>query len=126
MESFRAGGSAGAPGSRGRSSYFYPMPANEKIVMGLILFGGFLWLRMRARSMDLAARKGSVVFGIFGVLTALLIAGRALFDHWRSGPLVLKAALLAGCFAAVGFLFLRPSPPASAEADADAPPRDDP
>jgi hypothetical protein len=85
----------------------------EKIVMALILFGGYFWLRERARGMNLESQRGKVIFGVFGVLTAMLIGEKALFDHWHFGTytdLFLKVALAAASFAVVGLFFLKPGP----------------
>ena len=84
----------------------------EKVVMALVLFGGFFWLRSRARGMNLESQRGKAVFGVFGVLTALIIGEKTLFEHWHFGAytdLLLKAALAAATFAIVGFFFLNPS-----------------
>lgn len=86
----------------------------EKIFMAVCLFAGFLWLRSRARSLDLAHQQGKTVIGIFGVLTALLIGEKYVFDTWHFGPytgLALKLGLTVATFAGVGFLFLKPGPP---------------
>jgi hypothetical protein len=101
------------------------MPLSEKIVMGLLLFAGYWWLRARARSMNLEGSPGRVIVGVFGVLTALLMGEKALFDHYSFGPytdLFLKAALAALSFAAIGFLFLRPSPPGADDGEGASPP----
>jgi hypothetical protein len=90
------------------------MALAEKIVMALILFGGFYWLRHRARGMNLESQRGRVIFGVFGVLTGMLIGEKTLFEHWHFGPytdLLLKVALAAASFAVVGFFFLKPGPP---------------
>jgi len=95
----------------------------EKVVMALILFGGYYWLRHRARGMNLESQRGKVIFGVFGVLTAMLIGEKALFEHWHFGTytdLLLKVALAAASFAIVGLVFLKPGPP-EAESAEDAP-----
>ena len=92
------------------------MALAEKILMALILFGGFFWLRARARGMNLETQRGRVVFGVFGVLTALLVGEKALFEHWHFGTytdLLLKAGLALASFAIVGIFFLKPGPPES-------------
>lgn len=94
------------------------MVLTEKILMALILFGGFFWLRSRARGMNLESQRGKVIFGVFGVLTAALIGEKAFFEHWHFGTytdLLLKAGLALASFAVVGIFFLKPAPP---EADA--------
>jgi hypothetical protein len=98
------------------------MQPAEKVLMGLILFGGYFWLRARARGMNLETQRGRIVIGVFGVLTALLIGEKAFFDHWHFGTytdLALRVALAAGSFAFVGLVFLKPSPP-EAESAGDA------
>lgn len=92
----------------------------EKVVMALILFGGYYWLRHRARGMNLESQRGKVIFGVFGVLTAMLIGEKALFEHWHFGPytdLLLKVALAAVSFAVVGLFFLKPGPPGTEPAE---------
>jgi hypothetical protein len=98
------------------------LPA-EKVLMALILFGGYFWLRARARRMDLDRQRGKVVIGVFVVLTGLLIGEKAFFDHWHFGmytDLMLRVVLAAASFALVGFVFLKPGPPA-ADAIGEAP-----
>jgi hypothetical protein len=87
------------------------METAEKVVFIVIIFGGFLWLRARARAMQAERQVGRVLIGLFLVLPALLIAERHLFDRlaldsW-TGFLV-ESLALAGTIAAVGFGFLRP------------------
>lgn len=91
--------------------------------MAACLFAGFLWLRGRARSLDLTNQRGKTVIGVFGVLTGLLIGEKYVFDTWYFGPytgLLLKLGLAIATFAAVGFLFLKPGPPV--ESGESAPP----
>lgn len=86
------------------------MSTADKVVMILCIFGGFLWLRMRARAMQAEKRQGLVLLGIFLVLPALLIAESRLFEKLPYGPatnMLIKAAVLVCTFAAVGFGFLR-------------------
>jgi hypothetical protein len=90
------------------------MALTEKILMALILFGGFFWLRSRARGMNLESQRGRVVFGVFIVLTAALIGEKNFFEHWHFGTytdLLLKAAMAFASFAVVGFFFMKPAPP---------------
>jgi hypothetical protein len=89
------------------------LPA-EKVLMALILFGGYFWLRARARRMNLESQRGRVVIGVFGVLTGLLIGEKAFFDHWHFGTytdLLLRVAMALASFAFVGFVFLKPGTP---------------
>lgn len=100
------------------------MTLPEKIVMALILFGGYFWLRERARGMNLESQRGKVVIGVFGVLTALLFGEKALFEHWHFGTytdLLLKGGSAAVTFIAVGLLFLKPAPPEAEAAEGNAP-----
>jgi hypothetical protein len=99
------------------------LPA-EKALMALVLFGGYLWLRSRARGMNLETQRGKVVVGVFGILTALLIGEKAIFDHWHFGlytDLLLRVVLAVASFAVVGLFFLKPGPPV-AEGTGEAPP----
>ncbi len=92
--------------------------------MALILFGGFFWLRARARGMNLENQRGKVVFGVFVVLTALLVGEKNLFEHWHFGTyteLLLKAALAFASFAVVGLFFLKPAPPGAEATEEPAP-----
>jgi hypothetical protein len=78
------------------------------------LFGGFFWLRARARSINLDNQIGKSMIGVFVVLPALLIGEKYLFDHWHFGAytdLLLKAGLALATFPAIGFLFLKPGAP---------------
>jgi len=100
------------------------MALTEKIVMALILFGGFFWLRARARGMNLETQRGKVVFGVFVVLTALLVGEKNLFEHWNFGiytDLLLKAVLAFASFAVVGIFFLKPGPPEAEAGEEPAP-----
>lgn len=88
------------------------MDTPERVVLIVCLIGGFLWLRGRARGINLENRQVTVVVGVFLVLPALLFAEKALFDKLPWGPWVkapLMAASLVATFAAVGFGFLRPT-----------------
>lgn len=98
----------------GLSSYLGDMETTEKILMVVCLFGGFMWIRTRTRSMDLSKRRGRTVVGIFGVLPALLIGEKYLFESLEFGGytgMLFRAALAAATFAAVGYLFLKPGSP---------------
>jgi hypothetical protein len=89
------------------------MSTADKVVMILCIFGGFLWLRARARAVHAERRQGPVVVGIFLVLPVLLILESRLFAKLPYGPatnVLVKAAVLLSTFAAVGFGFLRPAP----------------
>jgi hypothetical protein len=82
----------------------------DNVVMIVCLFGGFLWLRTRARAVHAEKRQVSTLVGLFLVLPALLILESRLFGKLPYGSvtnLLLKAAALVATFAAVGFGFLR-------------------
>jgi hypothetical protein len=96
------------------------LPA-EKVLMALVLFGGYLWLRSRARAMNQETQRGKIVIGVFGILTALLIGEKAFFDHWHFGlytDLLLRVVLAVASFAIVGRFFLKPAPPEAEGIDA--------
>lgn len=87
--------------------------------MIMFIFGGFLWLRLRARAVHAERRQAMSVAGIFLVLPMLLIAESRLFERLPYGPAtntLLKALILASTFAAIGFGFLRPARPEPPEA----------
>lgn len=87
------------------------METAEKVVFIVLIFGGFLWLRARARAMQAERQVGRALLGLFLVLPALLVAERHFFDTLPLGPwagLLLECLALAGTIAAVGFGFLRP------------------
>ena len=86
------------------------MAIAEKIVMLVCLFGGFWWIRERARILNLENRMGRTMIGVFVVLPALLVGEKYIFDNWHFGAytdLLFKAGGALATFAAVGFLFLR-------------------
>lgn len=85
------------------------MDTAERVILIVCLFGGFLWLRSRARSMDLSGRKEWVMGGLL-LLIGLLLAEKWLFEKLPQGTvltLAIKAAALAATFAAIGYGFLR-------------------
>jgi hypothetical protein len=94
------------------------MNTPERVVLIVCLIGGFLWLRGRARRMNLERRQVTVVVGVFLVLPALLLAEKALFERLSWGPWInapVMGACLIATFAAVGYGFLRPDPEAGRE-----------
>jgi hypothetical protein len=96
------------------------MAIADKIVTLICLFGGFYWLRARARSINLENRIGPVVLGVFVLLPAALFGEKWLFDHYHFGAytdLLIKAAILVATFPVIGFVFLKPG---AEEPDADA------
>jgi hypothetical protein len=103
------------------------MTTPERVVLIVCLIGGFLWLRGRARSMNLERRQVPVVVGIFLVLPALLLAEKALFEKLPWSPFVnapLMGVTLVATFSAVGYGFLRP--PRPGEEEAETAPGEDP
>ena len=108
----------GTRNRQARFSYFMAMSTVDKVVMILCIFGGFLWLRARARAVHAERRQGMALVGLFMVLPALLIAESRVFERLSYGPAtnaLLKAAILVATFAAVGYGFLRPVQAGSAE-----------
>lgn len=98
------------------------MSTADKVVVILCVFGGFLWLRARARKAHPERHQVLVLVGIFMVLPALLVGESRLFQHLPYGPatnLLLKASILLCTFAVIGFCFLRPAP--SEESSGTAP-----
>lgn len=90
------------------------MSTTERILLAMCVFAGFLWIRGRARSMDLSRRQGTVVLGVFVLLPAWLVGGKWLVETLGIGGytgMLLKALLIAAGFAAVGLLVIKPSPP---------------
>jgi hypothetical protein len=87
------------------------MISPDKIVLGLCLLGGFLWIRKRSRSIDLENQKGRSLLGVFGILPAALLGEKYLFE-WLHFDLytntAIKAATLIATFLIVGFGFLKP------------------
>ena len=99
------------------------MAIAEKILMLVCLFGGFWWIRERARILNLENRMGRTMLGVFVVLPALLIGEKYIFDHWHFGAytdLLLKAGAALATFAAVGFLFLRQGNAAEEQGEIDS------
>lgn len=95
----------------------------DKILTLLCLFGGFYWLRARARAVNLENRIGNAVIGVFVLLPAILFGEKYLFDTFHFGPytdLLFKAVLLAAPFPVIGLVFLKPETGADAEASAAA------
>lgn len=98
------------------------MSTADKVIVILCVFGGFLWLRARARKAHPERHQVLVLVGVFLVLPALIVGESKLFQHLPYGPatnLLLKASILLCTFAVIGFGFLRPAPP---EESAETPP----
>lgn len=101
------------------------METTEKIILAACIFAGFLWLRGRARALDLSRSKGRTVFGIFGVLAGLLLGIKYAFDNWHFGAyadVAIQAAAIAASFALVGYVFLKPDGQGDAAGEGDGPP----
>ncbi|HKP97963.1 MAG TPA: hypothetical protein VJ385_19680 [Fibrobacteria bacterium] len=93
----------------------------DKIVTLICLFGGFFWLRARARSINLENQIGKAVVGVFVLLPAVLFGEKYLFDNYHFGTytdLLLKVALLLATFPAIGLPFLKPDPGAGPDPEA--------
>lgn len=85
----------------------------ERVIVGLVMIAGFLWLRRRARGLDEASRARGLVRTVL-FLAPALIGGKWLFERLPfDGPvnLAVEVAGLAGLLAAAGFLFMRPAGP---------------
>ena len=86
------------------------MPSPEKIVLGLCLLVGFLWLRARSRSIDLESQMLRALLGTFVFLPGALIGEKYFFEMFRFGgyvDILLKAAVVIATFLVVGFGFLK-------------------
>lgn len=86
------------------------MLSPEKIVLGLCLLVGFLWLRARSRSVNLESQMLRALLGTFVFLPGALIGEKYLFEMFRLGgymDILLKAAVVIATFLVVGFGFLK-------------------
>lgn len=99
------------------------MEITEKVILIVSIFGGFLWLRARARFVNSERQAGRVLVGIFLVLPALLVMESKAFERFHFGQLtdmLVKTLVICTTIAAVGFGFLRKPAPEAAKAEADA------
>jgi hypothetical protein len=97
------------------------MATAEKIVLVLCLFGGFMWLRKRSRSMNLENQMGRALTGVFVLLPALLFGEKYLFDRFHLTPwtdMLVKGLVTAANFPLVGHFFLKPGGPRPTEGEA--------
>ncbi len=82
----------------------------DKLSLVLCIFFGILWLRQRARQIDMAARKNEILFGVYPLILILALGEKYIFDNyvpetWWKVPL--QCVLLLASFAAIGFGILR-------------------
>jgi hypothetical protein len=85
----------------------------ERIYVGLLLLGGFLWLRVRVRRLDEDAR-GRALLGSALFLAPALIAAKWGFDRLTLGRyenLAVEMLGLAALIAFTGFVFMRKTRP---------------
>jgi hypothetical protein len=102
------------------SDYLVPMASAERIVLVVCLFGGFMWLRQRSRTINLERQMGRALAGVFLLLPALLFGEKWLFDRYHLTPwtdMLLKALVTAANFPLVGYLFLKPAAPETGAAE---------
>ena len=93
---------------------FWDMPI-DRILVGVLLLAGFLWLRLRARALDDAGR-GRAYKGIVLFLAPVLLGGRWAFDKLPFGQwqnFAVEAGTLAAAILFAGLVFMprRTSPP---------------
>jgi hypothetical protein len=83
----------------------------ERILVGILIVAGFLWLRHRARKVDEAARGRALLATAFFLVPALAI-GKWLFEKLPYGlyeNLAIELAGLAAVIAVAGLVFMKPS-----------------
>jgi len=83
----------------------------EQILLAVVLFSGFTWLRRRSHLMDPEKRTKPILIGIFGLLPVfLLVEAKFLpllpLTIWPL--LVVKVLLLVLTFFAIGKFFVKP------------------
>jgi len=91
----------------------------DRLIVGLALLFGFLWMRTRARSLRDSEASRRALLGIFLGLAPALVAEKWLFDHLpfeRFANLAIELGALGVSFGATAFFFLRPG---KATEDAD-------
>jgi hypothetical protein len=82
----------------------------ERILVGLLLVAGFLWLRHRARKIDESARGRALLATAFFLVPALAI-GKWLFEKLPYGlyeNLAIELGGLAAVIAVAGLVFMKP------------------
>ncbi|HEX2613820.1 MAG TPA: hypothetical protein VHO02_09520 [Fibrobacteria bacterium] len=80
----------------------------ERILVGVLLLFGFLWLRLRARKLDEAGRSRAYK-GILLFVIPVLLGGRWAFDRLPFGKwenAFIEMAVLAAAIAFAGFVFM--------------------
>jgi hypothetical protein len=80
----------------------------ERILVGVLLLAGFLWLRVRARRLEDAAR-GRALRGTILFLAPVLIGGKWAFEKLPYGlyeNLALEMIGLAAVIAVAGYVFM--------------------
>jgi hypothetical protein len=88
-----------------------PYPYIEKIIVAVVLFSGFTWLRRRSHRADPNAQPTPVLVGIFVVLPVFLLAEAKLvpFIPLTQWPLLaIKVGFLGLAFYGVGRFFIKP------------------
>ncbi len=83
---------------------------SERWVIGAVLLFGFLWMRTKSRALP-AGRGRTALYGIFWVLTPLLLGEKWVFDRLPFGAysnLLIELLCLGLSFFAVHRIFLRP------------------
>ena len=87
------------------------MQTYEKIIVGICLFAGFLWIRQRSRQIDLTTQIPKALIGVFVILPILLLGQKLLFEKIvfaLYAGLALKCAVIVLSFAFIGLVFLKP------------------
>jgi uncharacterized membrane protein YhaH (DUF805 family) len=80
----------------------------ERILVGVLLLFGFLWLRLRLRKLDDAGRSRAYK-GILLFVIPVLLGGRWAFDRLPFGKwenAAIEMAVLAAAIAFAGFVFM--------------------
>jgi hypothetical protein len=86
-------------------------PFLEKLIIAVVLFAGFTYVRKRARRANPEAQVQPILLGIFVVIPALLLLEAKVLPQLRLEPtsaLALKLALLGITFFAVGRWIIKP------------------
>ncbi len=81
----------------------------ENLVLAAVVLAGFLWLKRRARHVDLEKRSSWVLLGIFVLLPAALFLTNRFFGELGGSAWVavgVQALILIVAFALIGLVFL--------------------
>jgi hypothetical protein len=100
-------------------------PFIEKLIIAVVLFAGFTYVRKRARRANPEAQVQPILLGIFVVIPALLLLEAKVLPYLRLDAtlaLVLKLALLGLTFYAVGRWIIKPK--AAPEIDPEIKPKE--